>query len=140
MLFRSKTLAPQDRKQDWTAGVADYGESLPVSLASYDPLTSLWRTCQTCLTGGLAEFSATWPKSGMMRSGTVYPLASLVPLSFESDYSWLPTLLAGDSRASSSQGTVSMGRLVRIEDNGPINPAWAEWLMGFPDGWTELER
>ncbi|CAN5599425.1 hypothetical protein BH11ARM2_BH11ARM2_28860 [soil metagenome] len=19
---------------------------------------------------------------------------------------------------------------------GPLNPAWVEWLMGFPDGWT----
>jgi hypothetical protein len=23
-------------------------------------------------------------------------------------------------------------------DNGRLNPRWVEWLMGFPDGWTEL--
>jgi hypothetical protein len=22
---------------------------------------------------------------------------------------------------------------------GKINPAWVEWLMGFPIGWTDLE-
>ena len=23
---------------------------------------------------------------------------------------------------------------------GPTNPAWIEWLMGYPIGWTELNR
>lgn len=23
---------------------------------------------------------------------------------------------------------------------GALNPRWVEWLMGFPDGWTDLER
>ena len=22
---------------------------------------------------------------------------------------------------------------------GPLNPAWVEWLMGFPVGWTDCE-
>lgn len=24
------------------------------------------------------------------------------------------------------------------ELNGPLNPEWVEWLMGFPEGWTDL--
>jgi hypothetical protein len=24
--------------------------------------------------------------------------------------------------------------------NGPLNPEWVEWLMGFPRGWTDLEH
>jgi hypothetical protein len=23
---------------------------------------------------------------------------------------------------------------------GPMNPAWVEWLMGYPIGWTESEH
>ena len=23
---------------------------------------------------------------------------------------------------------------------GPLNPRWVEWLMGYPDGWTDLKR
>jgi DNA (cytosine-5)-methyltransferase 1 len=26
-----------------------------------------------------------------------------------------------------------------IEGTGSLNPTWVEWLMGFPDGWTDLE-
>lgn len=26
----------------------------------------------------------------------------------------------------------------RSGDNGPLNPKWVEWLMGFPMGWTDL--
>ena len=22
---------------------------------------------------------------------------------------------------------------------GTLNPRWVEWLMGFPDGWTDLD-
>ena len=24
--------------------------------------------------------------------------------------------------------------------SGSLNPAWVEWLMGFPEGWTDLEH
>jgi DNA (cytosine-5)-methyltransferase 1 len=24
--------------------------------------------------------------------------------------------------------------------DGPLNPTWVEWLMGFPMGWTETKR
>ena len=26
-----------------------------------------------------------------------------------------------------------------LEADGELNPAWVEWLMGFPSGWTDLE-
>lgn len=25
------------------------------------------------------------------------------------------------------------------KDDGQLNPAWVEWLMGYPEGWTELK-
>lgn len=59
------------------------GESLPESLASYDPDSSCWRTSRLSLLsteGELTErFSETWPRSGMCARGTVYPLPPLVP-------------------------------------------------------------
>ena len=28
----------------------------------------------------------------------------------------------------------------RRQLNGKLNPQWVEWLMGYPEGWTDLER
>ena len=42
------------------------------SFARYDPDSRCWRTSQaSLLTGTLAEYSATWPKQGTMRNGSV---------------------------------------------------------------------
>lgn len=31
------------------------------------------------------------------------------------------------------------GHLLRTGASGQLNPQWVEWLMGYPDGWTDLE-
>jgi len=55
-----------------TAPAQDSGQSSTDSFANYDPDTSSWRTSQGCLLTGWAEFSATWPQAGTMRSGRCY--------------------------------------------------------------------
>jgi len=71
--------------------VPDYGVSTPVSLANYDPNTSSWKTSQLCLEGGWETFSGTWPRSGMMRSGTAFQLLPLVRLTEETASGYWPT-------------------------------------------------
>jgi len=79
------------RTSVWRAGVRGLtalargcGRSLPDSLASLAPDGSWPRTCQgycqVTLDGTLESFSGTWPRSGTMRGGTVYPLRPLAPL------------------------------------------------------------
>src|SRR5690349_14984537 len=74
-----RTSVLPENEQDLMESGADYGESLPESFASYDLVTCLWRTSQLSfilfdetddllLQPHLAEFSETWPSSGMMRS------------------------------------------------------------------------
>jgi hypothetical protein len=52
-----------------------------VSLASYDPATSSWRTSQDSWldTEGWGQSLETWPPSGMTRNGTAYRLPPSVP-------------------------------------------------------------
>ena len=51
-----------------------------------------------------------------------------------------PTPCAGDSRgAGPNQNTVTLGREVKRQNGGQLNPTWVEWLMGYPAGWTELD-
>lgn len=77
----AKTSAARVRDTAWTAHALDYGRKSPVWLASWESKDSSWRTAQTSLqlTGELTSepFSETWPRSGMMRSGTAYRLPPL---------------------------------------------------------------
>lgn len=77
---RAKTFQQQADRLAWgKAPEAACGPKSSDWLASYHHPTSSWRTSQTCLvalaTGagdGLAEFSETWPSSGIMRNGRTY--------------------------------------------------------------------
>lgn len=83
---------------------AAYGQKSPALLASLDPVSSSWRTSQTCLAAllnnqadGLAEYSATWPRSGTMRSGIAYQLSPLAPLTDATGCGLLPTPVKYDA-------------------------------------------
>jgi hypothetical protein len=43
-----------------------------------------------------------------------------------------------DARPSSKRG--GGGSSLNEQAGGPLNPMWVEWLMGFPLGWTDLQR
>ncbi len=82
------------------------GPSSPVSLASYDPATSSWRTSQ----GSWLDMEAwgtslaTWPPSGMTRNGTAFLLPPSVPrTSVTGSGSWpTPTMSDGMGGPGSS--------------------------------------
>jgi hypothetical protein len=82
-----------------------FGRKSPVWLANYDRNTSSWRTSQLCflaqmngLGDGLAEYWGTWPRSGMMQSGTAYQLPTLAHLTNETACGLLPTPRKNDSQ------------------------------------------
>jgi 5-methylcytosine-specific restriction endonuclease McrA len=73
-----------------------FGASTPDSFANYDPVTSSWRTSQLSLLGEWGEFSGTWPRAGMTRSGTAYQLHPSAPLTGETGSGSWPTPTARD--------------------------------------------
>ena len=155
----------QERCEESTANDQDSGPNTPALLARFDPSTQLWKTSQLSLFGGLSEFSGTWPRSGMLRSGIVYQLDPLVRLTDETGSGYWPTPMAheGGTGPVSLTGAVSgrfhmtLDRAVELDrlhqdsdqeamtfetyrnDGGKLNPNWIEWLMGYPTGWTEIE-
>src|SRR5262245_29045535 len=145
-----------------TAGDPASGPSSSGSFASYDPGSSLWKTLPPSLWADWDEFSGTWPRSGLMRSGIACRLPPLVPHISGIGCSYLPTptasgfgvkdvprLLARRAAAKVRHGngtgfglTLQQWLAVLAHSAGlPIgqpNPGWVEWLMGFPAGWTDL--
>lgn len=107
----------------------------------------------------LGSYLETWPRSGMTQSGTAYRLPPLVRHTKESAFSswrdaqtgrierWIPTVLVENLPRStkarevhkSSPRLLDYCRQMESEPRGEISPMYAEWLMGFPVGWTDLE-
>jgi len=140
----------------------DSGENLLDSFAQYDHSTSLWRTSQACLfSPDLALYSETWPSAGMMRNGKCYPLPPLEPHMPDDESGLWPTPTANLAHSAFSPGTAAklqngiskrksgakIGSSLKWEPrllsayrtNTYPNPAWLEYLMGYPYFWTELE-
>lgn len=65
---------PGSGRVSWPVRVPACGESLPDSLASYDPAQSVWKTSQGSLLEDSTSSSVIWPRSGMTRSGRLYAL------------------------------------------------------------------
>lgn len=146
---RVRTLAMREPGRGLMARVAAFGPKCAGWLASFDPSSFSWRTSQLSLTEigglGLAVFSETWPRSGLMRSGIAYQLPQLAPLTSGIGSGSWPTprktmrrgwiaYLRPNARGNLEEVLGAMG------ERGPINPEWTEWLMGFPIGWSEIKR
>jgi hypothetical protein len=127
---------------------ADYGRSLPGSLAKYDRHTASWKTAQLSLLEGWDEFWEIWPKWGMMRNGECWERIPLVVFITEPDFGWLPTPVATDWKGGCSAirkdtGKIRMDLMRHYIKNTSKhtypNPNFLEAVMVFPTGWTELK-
>lgn len=133
---------PEDQiEKAWLENEADCGLKWQESAGKYDPDSSSWKTHQLSLFGGLELCSEIWPKWGMMRNGEWYPLEMLAHDTSVKECGSLPTI-----------GTPIKTQRCRSEDfispaKNPYelcpkgylpHPEWVERLMGWPDGWTDL--
>ena len=90
-----------------------------------------------------------WPASGIILNGTLYPLRRSGPIISEKGSSRWPTLTAMDSakkpmpsrkKTLKESGKITGGQCPPLISviGGPIHPHFAEALMLYPIGWTEL--
>ena len=145
---RAKTSARQEKAQGSTESAADSGAKWPASSAKYDRDSRSWKTAQCSLFGGLVEFSETWPRWGLMLDGEFWELPTLARPISESESGFWPTPTAvtatGGAALCKWGGTGARAKLRKMvtpkELNGPLNPEWVSWLMGWPKGWSSSLR
>jgi hypothetical protein len=164
-VFHAKTLVPQEKESDLTESDQDSGERWQGSFAKYDPATHSLRTPQCSLFEDSTEFCAILPKWGLMLDGELWEQQTLVHLikGTESGLSptppppdiW-PTPTTRDYKGANGFETTKrkiadgqrahMGQLPNVVQHleqkpigGTLNPAWVEWLMGWPIGFTDLK-
>ncbi len=144
---RVRTSAQRERNSDLAAHEADCGVSSPASFAFYDRDSSSWKTQQRSFIEGLATFSETWPRSGLMLNGKCFPRAPSVRHIHAKECFSLPTLTVvscehpGRLKIKSHQQDCISGALSRRDNwktGGQYNPSHAAWLMAFPESWTDL--
>ncbi len=155
-----KTYQPQASKLDLVAKDQAYTGKCCELLASVCRDTQFLKTSQDSFLetkeDGSQNFSMTWPRSGLMRNGTVSQLPTLGRTTTEIGSGLLPTPVAHEARlgwqdrTSGKKGTQeslstlvmkSAGREGNQEwKGGQLNPTWVEWLMGFPIEHTDLNN
>jgi hypothetical protein len=136
--FHVRTSATPARVLGSRGSVRVSGGKWPESFASYDPATSSWRTSQGLLTGGWTPFSGTWPHSGSMRTGRVYPHVPWVRHTHARECSLWPTPRASDRDNCGGSNARKMAKRNGTYIGRNQNPQVSEWLMGFPIDWSAL--
>jgi hypothetical protein len=139
------------RGTDSTACAPGSGASSSASFAKFDRDELRWKTAQGCLFSGapgLPEFLGTWPNWGSMRNGECWELPEWAPPMNGTASGSVPTPVASMSKGSSpgaltrksgrSRARDRLDHYVMATDGGPLSPEYAEWLMGWPIGLTDL--
>ena len=97
-------------------------------------------------TGTLKKFSKTYPRAGMMQNGKLYQHQNWEHRINEIDSGsgqLFPTPTANEDACGKPTGKMQkmLGNHpeVRGSGGGVLNPAWVEWLMGVPIGFSDLK-
>jgi hypothetical protein len=142
-----RTSHQQEEEQDSAEPVQDCDLSSADLSASCNPLGLSSKMSQCFALEDWTRYSGASLRSGMMRSGTVFPLPPLVPLTKGTGSGLWPTPQASDSKNRGHLGMPAVQRRLSIgkqlnlsmvvsNTSGNLNPQWVEWLMGFPNDHT----
>ena len=147
--FRVRTSASPATAQASKASGPACGENMQGSFANYDHASSSWKTSQLCLDGELATYSETWPRAGMTRNGVAYRLGQLDCLTTATVSGLLPTIVKSEGRGTGRNryrgsrhyrgAKMAEGLRSGQDDPAYLRPDFAEQVMGFPIGWTDLQ-
>jgi len=155
-VFLVRTSASPAKEPESAANNQGSGWKCPGSLARYDHDSFSWKTRQYLLSGELTEFSGPWPPWGMMRDGELSALTISTEITAGNGYGLLPTPRASDGPgqyvATLKTAITRVGKKHRHQGHwihvylfltnlkkGWANPRFSEWIMAWPDGWTDLE-
>ena len=138
--FHAKTFQQQEKAQGLTENEAECGQKWLASFVKFDPDTSSWRTHQCSLLGDLELFLETWPRWGSMRNGECWEQQMLEQNTNETEFGLWPTPTT-PSGGGNFGGSGAYKNAIKNGTHIPhsINPNLYEWLMGWPQGWTDLK-
>jgi hypothetical protein len=111
---------------------AAYGHTWREQLAKFDPHMFSWRTLQLSLEGELAEFSETWPRSGMTLSGIAYRRLPPVPPSCETESGYWPTPMVPNGGRGIPKDALLIGRSIYTQKGRKVQLDLREAVKRWP--------
>jgi hypothetical protein len=120
-------------------------------LSRQDPLGCCVRMLLDTLPVDSMRCGMIWREKVTPANQLLYQLVPLTPRTFAVEFGLWRTCTAGDGThnhkaTSPSQLTKKTTLMLTVQaqvsegkGRGHLNPEWVEWLMGFPEGWTNLD-
>lgn len=152
----ARTFPSQAKEEAYRETDLVCGPNSLASFAKWDRNSFSWKTPQCLLPLGLTESSEIWPRWGLMLNGLCWELTTFSRLTKDRGYGLWPSPMASDEKRlkefSIEQLAAAPGRkkgswkgfatfpeeIALVCDYFP-HPEFAEWIMGYPPGWTDLE-
>ena len=159
----AKILAQPDTEKDSKENGLDYGQKWHGSLAKWSRDLFSWRTHQLSLITDSEQFSENYPRWGIMQDGEFWGLtiqdyhtiaigAGLLPtvvknegLAFlggplRSTETWKDTSRLSHRLIGLWQNFVEREMNGRIKKKIACHPIFAEWMMGWPEMWSDSQE
>ena len=139
--FPVKTLVQQEKVQGLTENEVVCGNTWQESSEKWSQLSLLSKTPLCSALEDSVLSSKTLPRWGMMRNGECFQQPPLVLITKEKGCGLLlptPTCHNSVEGAYPAEYTRVTPTLA-THAGGKLNPVWIEWLMGWPQGWTDLK-
>lgn len=147
----SRSVARETNSEPTTSETC--GRQQRMSFTGLDRASLCWKTSQGSLLPDTSEScSVTWPQWGSMRNGECWERTSLMPTTCATEFGYWPTPQASDSmrarmkvesfqkvEADSRGGRSYLARVLAHEFGLPQSAEFTEWLMIWPEGWTDLK-
>ncbi len=108
-----------------------------------DPLGQFSRTLVATSLWASTRFYLIWEGSSTPQGHSLFRLVPRTHPTTDLDYSSLPeiwpTLTVQDAKNNGGPSQhLRKQKPLNAEIDGPLNPEFCEWFMGYPIGWTEL--
>ena len=136
----AKTSQQQEKVQGLQENVAVCGMNSTDSSKKSNRNTQLSKMSQLFDLEDWIKCSGASLRSGMMQNGIVFQLPPLAHLTDGIVSGSWPTPNANGTTLGQWGGSTNSIRKNPTLASGKLNPTWVEWLMGFPEGWTDLDN
>lgn len=149
----ARTSARLEVERELKVSVQGFGEKCRELSVMYDQGSYSWKTHHCLLSEDLHWSLVTLPVWGMTQNGALWELTAPTLHKGESGSGWWQTPTVEDSKRNGSvkawEEYIATKRTTccRLRNqaasadgrDGRMNPDWIEWLMGWPQGWTDLK-